>query len=350
MLTRTQLVSNLQERRAKAQGALIGLAVGDAMGDLARKDEYRKRYGIITNLYDNGGSTDDTEFALLTARTLLDCGGELNSAAVVRAWRRYILDFGGIQERAGASLHGATANLQRGILPPQSGQDNVVNYDDGAAMRIAPIGVLCAGDPARAAQLAEIEAQISHYADGVYAAQAVAASIAMAMVDGSTDEIVAAGLDQIPTDSWLGRAMARAMHICDQEETIENAWERLHTELWTPSHSASPEAIPQVYALFRLTGGDFRRGLFWSCNFGRDADSLGAMVGAMSGARHGIRVIPDAWVQKVRRPSGVSLKFTAQEDILDLADRLCELMASAGMQSAREGRSLDGNESQSYEP
>ncbi|MBI5650505.1 MAG: ADP-ribosylglycohydrolase family protein, partial [Chloroflexi bacterium] len=136
----------------------------------------------------------------------------------------------------------------------------------------------------------------------------------------------ATGIAQIPRDSWLGRAMNRAMKICDEEKTIENAWERLHTELWTPSHSASPEAIPQIYALLRLTQGDFKRGMFWACNFGRDADTLGAVIGALSGAMYGVEVIPSTWVQTVRKPAGVCLKFAADEDIVDLATQLADLI------------------------
>jgi ADP-ribosylglycohydrolase len=328
MITRHELVLSPEYAYSKARGALLGLAVGDAMGDLGRRDEYRKRYGIITQLYDDASSTDDTEFALLTARTLLDCAGQLTTDALLASWRLHLLANGGVQARAGAPLYGAVANLERGILPPLSGRDNVAHYDDGAAMRIAPIGILCAGEPQRAAELAEIEAQVSHYADGIWAAQAVAASVAVAMVDGTTDEIVAEGLRYIPNDSWLGRSMERAMRICYEEETIENAWERLHTELWTPSHSASPEAVPQVYAIFRLTDGDFRRGLFWGCNFGRDADTIGAILGALSGARHGMEVIPPSWVNAARRPKGVCLKFAAQEDILDLATQLGDLLMS----------------------
>ena len=223
-------------------------------------------------------------------------------------------------------LYGAAANLERGIMPPLSGEDNAGNYDDGAAMRIAPIGIICAGDPERAAEMAEIDAQVTHYRDGIWAAQAVAASVAAAMVDASTEEIIETGLKFVPNNSWLGRALDRAMKICAEEKNMEQSWGRLHAELWTSSHSASAEAIPQAYALFRLTNGDFRRGLFWGANFGRDADTIGSVVGALSGAKHGLKAIPPDWIEKVRKPSGVCLEFAAREDISAIADELANLI------------------------
>lgn len=322
MITRQQLAQDAERCRAKAVGSLAGLAVGDALGDLGRNQEHRLRYGLATELTEAGKSTDDTEFALLTARTILDNAGELTSAAVVQSWRHYILDMGGVFERGGKPQYGAVANLRRGLLPPLSGSDNVQNNDDGAAMRIAPIGIICAGQPARAAEVARCEAEISHDRDGVWAAQAVAASVAVAMVDGSVSAIIEAGMAQLPVDSWLGRAMTRAMRICDEAQTIEAAWLRLHDELWTPVHSVSPEAIPQAYAVFRLTGGNFQQGMFWGCNFGRDADTIGAVIGALSGALHGVGVIPPAWLERARKPAGVCLKFAAQEDVVAVAEQL----------------------------
>lgn len=313
-------------REAKAVGCLVGLAVGDALGDLGRDDAHRKRYGLVTELHRNAKSTDDTEFAVLTARMLVDCGGDLTSDAALRAWQHYILDQGGVFERGGQPLYGAVANLQRGIQPPLSGRDNVAHYDDGAAMRIAPIGIVCAGDPHRAAQLAETDAQISHYADGIWAAQAVAAAVAVAMVDASADEIVQTARAAIPDDSWLGRGFDRAMAICDHAASFEAASEPLHTQLWTPSHSAAAEALPQTFAIVRLAGNDFRRGLVWAANFGRDADTISAIVGALAGARHGTHIIPAHWIETVRRPSGVCLPFAAHEDIPTLARALADLI------------------------
>ena len=309
----------------KAQGCLIGLACGDALGDLGRSDVHRKKYGIITNFYDDAQSTDDTEFAVLSARILLDCQAKLTTEAILAGWEKYILRQGGVMDRGGTPLYGAVANLKRGLLPPLSGQYNVNNNDDGAAMRAAPFGITWAGDPIKASEMVAIDAQISHFADGVWAAQAVAASIAMAMIDASVDDIIQVGLDQMPEGSWLRHSMNTALKICENSGTIEAAWEELHTQLWTPSHAMAAEAIPQIYAIFKLTGGDFHKAMFWACNFGRDADTIGAVIGALCGARQGIVAIPKAWTKKVQKPSGVCLRFSRGEDMLQLAAALCQL-------------------------
>lgn len=310
----------------RAKGCLIGLAVGDAFGDIGRNDVYRQKYGIVTNLYEGAKSTDDTEFAVLTAQTLIDCGGNLTSDHLVASWQKYIIDQGGLGDRGGKPLYGAVMNLERGLRPPLSGWDNVQNDDDGAAMRIAPVGILCAGDPDKAAQIARIEAEISHARDGIWGAQAVAASVATALVSNSSDEVVESGLKQVPDDSWLGRTMRRTLEICESSGTIEGAWEALHTELYTPVHSTCAEALPQAYAIFKLTHGDFQQGIFWSGNFGRDADTISAVVGALSGALHGSAVIPQDWIEKVRRPAGVCIKFAAERDMIHLAEQLVELI------------------------
>ena len=327
MLTRNQLVEDRVLGRSKALGCLAGLAIGDSLGDQARSPENHTRYGITRDLHDSvNQSTDDTEFALLTALACIEARGDLTVEIMVDMWQRYVLSVPDLGPKAGIPLHGAAENLRRGILPPYSGIDNCDNYDDGAAMRIAAIGVICAGDPARAARLAMADACISHAQEGVWAAQAIAASIAVAMADGRVDEVIAAGMACISPDSWLGRWTARGCAICDETNDLEHAWNRLHDELWTAVRCSSPEALAQTYALYKLTGGDFVKGVVTAANFGRDADTLAALVGALAGARHGASAIPKDWIEKTRRPSGQCLPFTANLDIVDIASKLAELI------------------------
>ncbi|MEA4813090.1 MAG: ADP-ribosylglycohydrolase family protein [Anaerolineaceae bacterium] len=310
---------------SRAIGCLAGLAIGDAFGDIARKDEYRIQYGIIDDLYEGAKSTDDTEFAVLTAKTIVDSDGKLDTETILAAWERYIISQGGVFDRGGRPLRGAVNNLQKGLRPPFSGKYNALNNDDGAAMRIAPIGILCAGNPQLAASFARKDAEVSHFEDGVYAAQAVAASVSLAMVNAPVEEVFRVAGDYIPSDTWLGFSMEKANRICKQHHSIESAWSLLHTEFWNPERSLSPEAIPQAYCVFKLTQGNFKQCIFWGGNFGRDADTICAIVGALSGALSGIGSIPNTWVEKTKTPSGICLRFSKDENVVDLAKEVIQI-------------------------
>jgi ADP-ribosylglycohydrolase len=263
----------------------------------------------------------------LVAHELIDCGGELDLDVVVRSWKDFVLVQDDLGLKGGESEKGAAANLRRGILPPFSGSDNCYNDSDGAAMRAAPIGIACAGDPQRAAELASIEACISHCRDGIWGAQAVAAGVAAAMASASVDEIVTTARSFVPGDSWLGRWFDRAMCIVnDSGGDLHAAWIRLHDELWTQYRASSAEAISEAFALFRLSGGNFVEGVINAANFGRDADTLAAIVGALSGAMQGAGAIPPEWIEIARRPAGRCLRFTASLDIADVARDLTKLV------------------------
>jgi len=71
---------------------------------------------------------------------------------------------------------------------------------------------------------------------------------------------------------------------------------------------------------------DFRRGIIYSGNFGRDADTISAIVGAISGAMNGMSSIPPRWIEKVRLTTGVCLPFTKGMDLFDVASQLADLV------------------------
>jgi len=327
MMTRAQLVEDRTLVRDRAVGSLIGLAVGDSFGDAARMQANRESYGFITDF--NAGSTwstDDTEFALLTAKTLVGCKGKLTTDDVVSAWFEDVV----VQDefkRGGASEIAAAINLRRGLRPPQSGKFNTFHMSDGTAMRIPPVGIICAGTPQEAAMMAEIDATISHFGDGVWGAQAVAAAVAVAMVDGSFEEIFAAAFSQIPSDSWLYHNMKRAFSIIeDADGSVLESWMQLHDEIRASTWATTAEAIPAAFACLKLEHSDFKSGLVLAGNFARDADTIGAVVGAILGAKYGLSAIPKHWVEKVRYPSGTCLQFTKGIDIVEIGEQLADLI------------------------
>ncbi|MDU7337867.1 MAG: ADP-ribosylglycohydrolase family protein [Clostridium sp.] len=327
MITRSELAGNPAKAFDKAYGALSGLAIGDSLGDAARKPENRANYGITTD-FNKGASwsTDDTEFALLTAKTLIGCGGNLTSEIVVDAW----LEDVAVQDefkRGGASEIEAANNLRKGIRPPLSGKYNAFHMSDGSAMRIGPVGIICAGDPERACAMAEIDASVSHYRDGIWGAQAVAVAVSLAMVDATMDEIFSAVMKVIPEESWFFRAMNRAFEIVDGANgSIMDAWMPLHDELYTSSWATTAEALPSAFACLRMRNETFREGVVLAANFARDADTIGAVAGAILGAKYGASSIPAHWVEKTRYPTGTCLQFTNGLDIKEMAGELTKLI------------------------
>jgi len=308
----------------RSVAAMVALGIGDAAGDLGRSDAVRQKLGILTQLLPEGKSTDDTEFTVLSARALLDNRDHYTAKAVADTWREKVIARGGALDRGGTPLYGALWNLSQGIDPPRSGQDNVLNIDDGAAMRAVPFGIAGCGDPEEAARLAAIDASVSHDADGLWASQAVAASISRALFGDSPDQVVHIAMKFIPEDSWLSRRMRDMLSLLESGQDLITTYAALHETFWLPRHSASPEAIPQAYALYLLSGGDFRKAFVLSANFGRDADTICALTLALCAASSGTSCYPQAWTEQVRHPSGVCLPFAQEEDLVALAQELAQ--------------------------
>ncbi|MFR6170081.1 MAG: ADP-ribosylglycohydrolase family protein [Blautia sp.] len=327
MITREDLIQNKNLALDKAIGSLSGLAIGDSFGDAARGADNQRDYGITTD-FNKGASwsTDDTEFALMTAKLLIEHEGNFTSADVVNMWFKYVATEDELK-RGGVSEVEACNNLRRGLRPPQSGMYNAYYMSDGAAMRSGPIGIVCAGAPERAADLAYRDACVSHYREGIWGAQAVAVAVSLAMVDADMEDIMEAIFKIAPPDSWFYETLNRAMNIVKEADgDIANAWMPLHNELFSTHRSTVAEALPEVFGCLMLENKSFKSGLILAGNFGRDADTIGAIAGAVLGAKYGAKNIPDKWKEKTRYPSGTCLSFTKGIDIFEYAEKLAALI------------------------
>lgn len=326
-MTRSELRQQRTLLSDKARGALCGLAIGDSFGDAARKPEYQRDYGFTTDFHPGEAwSTDDTEFALLVAETIIECGGDFTSEDVERMWKKHVV----VQDelrRGGVSEMDAAANLRAGLHAPESGMFGTHTCSDGAAMRCGPIGIYCAGDPDKATELCRIDAEISHYREGVWGAQMVAAAVAMAMVDTPFEEIFDEVLKIAPEKTWLRCKMEEAYRIVDEaERDVANAWMPLHSKLFCSYRAATPEAISEAFGCLRLKNDSFKSGILLASNFGRDADTIGAVAGCILGARYGASSIPNGWLEHTRYPSGTCLQFTKGVDLFEKAEQLAKLI------------------------
>ena len=145
--------------------------------------------------------------------------------------------------------------------------------------------------------------------------------------DASDEEIVEAAMSCIPTDSWLYDNMKHMLELVELAETdFCKAWMALHDDFCTRYKASVEEAIPQAFALFLLSKGSFERGIILAANFGRDADTVGAVLGAIRGAQLGASKIPEAWIERTGYPSGTCLQFTKGLTIRGLAKDLAALI------------------------
>src|SRR5439155_14567652 len=80
------------------------------------------------------------------------------------------------------------------------------------------------------------------------------------------------------------------------------------------------ETIPTALAIIALARGQARDAILFSANFGRDADTIGSIVGGIVGAFGGIDGLPADWLHAVNAANPVNQA--------DLARRMYPCIAS----------------------
>lgn len=352
---------NHVKRLERFQGALFGLAYGDALGfpalfhrtyqfperrreflwrtnrDLARQRILRLTLPFTHRI--EAGTlepfpTDDTEYTLFTAQTLLAAGGRPRESDFEDAWRQRMLPLKesiltGFAERA------ALENLERGLHPPATGSDNPQHYDDSAVPRAVAVGLACAGDPQEAQRLARLDAQVDHDQDGVSAAQAMAVAISLLAEGAALPAALEAARAAIPPDSWLAHGERTAQECLQKAQhagggragSAQDLLLLLITRLVNTVYSygnAAPETLPAAFAIAQVCADDFQRGVWLANSIPKSADSLPAMVGALLGAHHGIGILSARWVRQLEQARGLCLPFTRGVSLRQTALELME--------------------------
>ena len=277
----------------RLQGALLGTALGDAVGA-----PFEGRHGIATREVEAWLAssaqlrwTDDTHMAMTLAQVLRDTDGSLDTQRLGDAfavayesepWRGY----GAGPPQVFALARGGMTYLEAaGSLFSGSG-----SFGNGAAMRVAPVALAARGDVNQAAALAETQARVTHtHAEAVDGAVFVAtAACVLASGTGDRAEVIALlprAADLLPS----GRVRAAITEIIDAARAGEDPAAVAH-DLGTGV--AARESVPAAVAAV-LVGEDVTSTLVAAVLLGGDTDTIAAMAGAMAGARYGASSIPD---------------------------------------------------------
>lgn len=271
--------------------SLRGLALGDALGaqffvpdNLAALRERRLPDGVWP-------WTDDTEMACVL-HAELSTRGRVEQGALAKAFAiRHDFDRG-----YGPSTNRMLRLIREGgdwralAAAPFEGQGS---WGNGAAMRVAPLGVWFAGDLDAVVEQAALSAAVTHtHPEGIAGAVAVAVAAAGAVTLGAVtaSEFIAFVRDRTPAGlvrerlgaalELVGREDARAVGRLLGNGRLVSALDTVPFAVWSAARRLDDWA-----------------GAFWdTASAGGDVDTTCAIVGGIVGARASL---PDGWADHV---------------------------------------------------
>ncbi|WP_448072647.1 ADP-ribosylglycohydrolase family protein [Georgenia yuyongxinii] len=250
------------------------------------------------------------------------------------------------------------ARLHYGHVDPrEAGVGNIVNC--GAAMYMAPVGIANAGDPAGAYAEAIDVAGAHQSSYGREAAGVFAATVAAALTPGGTvDDVIAAALDvahdgtydalravvdavagtTAPRSDHEERALARRIReAVAPYDSVGPEYRNMSRDARRPSRTKSIEELPAAIGFVLGHHGGFRGAVLGAVNYGRDADSIAVMAGAVTAALGGSAVVPAEWLDPIETASRMDIRATGRL----MADAAADILRADAKRAERRLRVLD---------
>lgn len=328
----------------RAYGALIGSAIGDGMGmpaSFMTPNQIKKFYGRILGFnkpsseqvahgsLNEGEITDDTEESIIIASVLIEKFG-FNRELFVDKMRQWAVKNKMLETTV---IGPSTRRFLTCII---NGEDYIeaarLGDTNGGAMRAAPIGIFHHGEIKNAVKDAFESAIVSHGSKpGAAATCAIAAAVACA-VEGksSITEVMKAAIYgahygeengyEIPSPSVEER-IKLAMNIADsnKDKSLNEVCNMLYRLIGAGMKSY--ESIPLSLGVFYAGGGNYEECLPAVINLGDDADTNGAIVGALCGAFGGASTIRDEWKSHIEKINHINF-YKMAESILSARNEL----------------------------
>ncbi|MER5743765.1 ADP-ribosylglycohydrolase family protein [Streptomyces sp. NPDC059913] len=342
-------------------GALVGAAVGDALGGPVEgrsPEQIVARHGGridgIVGPWDGGNwrtarpiapyhkgdghVTDDTLMTHALVRVYGTVRDHLDAYAVARHLVPELIS----RPRWIPELEAEALPLQRIFLaekwivarlhyghadPREAGNGNIVNC--GAAMYMAPVGLVNAAHP-QAAYAEALDVAGAHQSSyGREAAGVFAAAVAAACAPGATPAGIVETCLSLAKDGTRS-AIEAVCEAASAHHDFESALAPLRAAVAPfdsvgpdyrapslgarrPSRLHSIEELPIALGMLLVADGDYRHTVLGSVNYGRDCDSIATMSGALAGALGGGRAVPADWAATVAEASRLDLHAPARD-------------------------------------
>ncbi|MEL7187050.1 MAG: ADP-ribosylglycohydrolase family protein [Pseudomonadota bacterium] len=284
---------------------------------------------------------DDLDFPILGLLALEKKGARMTSRTIAQTWLGR-MPYGLVYTAENAAYR----NFVQSIWPPQSAEyRNPFREWIGAQIRADIFGYAAPGWPEKAAELAFKDAAVSHTKNGIYGEMFVAAMIAAAYVCDDVEDIIAAGLGEIPENCRLAKAVRDTQAWCRAEDDWEAVWEKIFADYgnYHGVHTINNAALVVMGLYFGID--DFERGIVCTVRAGWDTDCTGATVGSILGVKFGAQALPEKWVGVLNDRLLSAVREENDNKISELAARtvaVAKNIATASEQDEKPNATLAG--------
>ena len=284
-----------EEIRKKFLGSLLGVAIGDAIGASWEGHRMLDEHEIelIATVSHPLHYTDDTHMTIGVAESLVECGG-FDGAHMARRfvnnylkepWRGYGPGPPQVFRliESGEPWDKAAAHIYRGG-----------SFGNGAAMRVAPIGLFFWNSPAELREAAYLSSLITHsHVLGMEGAALQAMAVALAVAE-NPDRL-------LDTPSFVSRLLnfatedAYRAKIIEFGTLLEHADDRQRVVHQLGHGVEAFNSVPSAIFSFLSHPQDFASTVIYAVSLGGDTDTIASMAGAICGAYQGIEALPSKW-------------------------------------------------------
>jgi ADP-ribosyl-[dinitrogen reductase] hydrolase len=278
----------------QAEAALLGLACGDALGrpvEFKSRNEIRSRYGTLDDMVGNGtwgqpvGTiTDDTEQALCIARSLVE-QGEFDPEDVAN---RFVAWYDSNPFDIGVMTRKSIQALKDGDPWDEAGQQvweqspEGSNAGNGSVMRCPPLAIAYADDPATLVRTSRESSLITHADPRCTWGSAVLNLTIADLLHGKSDPLRSA-LDRVRSEAPDELISALEPIAGGKRPDVLSTSGYVVHSLQTALHDS-------------LTADSAEEAIVMAVNRGGDTDTIGAIAGAVAGARFGASDLPERWL------------------------------------------------------
>lgn len=273
------------------KGCLLGLAIGDSLGASREGSLDISENRILSPRY-----TDDTAMMIGVAESLVQCKGfdgeEMSNTLIQNYLREPWRGYGS-----------GPPKIFRMILEEKKRWDEMLDrkiyvggsFGNGAAMRIAPVGLIYGQKPEKLREIVYKVSIITHSHElAIEGAILLAYSVFLAstsMIPIDKDQL----LDKLKT-------ITKNKIYLQKLDLIHSLWKNHASKKEVIQYLGNGiEAINSVpTAIYSfIVKESFEDSVIYAVSLGGDADTIGAMAGALAGAYYGYESIPKEWLHQL---------------------------------------------------